>query len=166
MHCPSCGITASPDQQFCRSCGMNLETVGKLVEQHSGSVSSSLTRAEKSRAEQQIVRSMFTTLMIAMAIMGVGIFLLVINKTFHLGAAVGLLATLVLLGGTGCAAFAVLNGVRRGASLTVGRSQLELPDATDKSLPTNPFPEALPSVTERTTQLISSTSTNDQELRR
>src|SRR6185436_20200506 len=101
MHCPSCGITASPDQQFCRSCGMNLETVGKLVEQHSGSVSSSLTRAEKVRAEQQIVRSMFTTLMIAMAIMGVGIFLLVINKTFHLGAAVGLLATLVLLGGTG-----------------------------------------------------------------
>src|SRR5829696_2733811 len=34
MFCPSCGATNSPDQRFCRGCGMNLELVAQsLLEQ-------------------------------------------------------------------------------------------------------------------------------------
>jgi len=163
MHCPNCGKPATPDQQFCRSCGMGLESVSKLVEQQSGTVSSSLTKGEQVRAEHEIVRGMFTTLMIGIAIIGIGIFLLVINKTLALGSAVSLLASLLLLCGTGYAAFGVLNSIRKGASLGVGRSQTQLPDAKNKSLPTNPFPQALPSVTERTTQLITSSGTEHEQ---
>jgi len=155
MHCPNCGKVATPDQQFCRSCGMNLESVGKLVAEHSSAISPSQTKIEKARAEQEIVRRMFTSLMIGMAILGFGVFLLVVNKSFRLGMPVSLLASFLLLGGTGYAAFAVLNAIRKGASLPLGTAAKELPvTASDKSLPTNPVPEQLPSVTERTTQLI------------
>ena len=34
MHCPACGANASPDQKFCRACGLSLERVpGLLAEQ-------------------------------------------------------------------------------------------------------------------------------------
>jgi hypothetical protein len=141
---------------------MSLESVGKLVELHSAVSSPAQQKAEKLRAEHEIVRIMFTSLMIGIAILGVGVFLLVVNKTLHLGAVVSMLASFLLLGGTGYAAFAVLNGIRKGVSLDAGKSAAQLPPATDKSLPTNPFPEALPSVTERTTQLISSSGTEQE----
>jgi len=35
MHCPSCGTDTTLEQRFCRSCGMDLETVSKLVAAHS-----------------------------------------------------------------------------------------------------------------------------------
>lgn len=164
MHCPNCGTTATSGQQFCRSCGMGLETVVKLVEQHSGAISPSPTKAEKVRAESEIVQSMFTALMIGLAIIGIGILLLVVNKTLNIHPTVNILASFLLLGGTGYAAYAVLNSVRKGASLSVGRSQQELPHSTDKSLPTNPFGEALPSVTEGTTQLIATRIIDKSEL--
>jgi hypothetical protein len=31
MHCPRCGTAASANQQFCRSCGLNLEQVAELI---------------------------------------------------------------------------------------------------------------------------------------
>jgi len=31
MHCPRCGTNATVDQQFCRSCGLNLEKVAELI---------------------------------------------------------------------------------------------------------------------------------------
>jgi hypothetical protein len=143
---------------------MGLETVVKLVEQHSGAISPSPTKAEKVRAENEIVRSMFTALMIGMAIIGIGVLLLVVNKTLNIAPTVNILASFLLLGGTGYSAYAVLNGVRKGTSLAIGRSQQQqLPHATDKSLPTNPFAAELPSVSEGTTQLISSRSTEQEQ---
>ena len=31
MHCPRCGTTAAPNQQFCRSCGLRLDKIAELV---------------------------------------------------------------------------------------------------------------------------------------
>lgn len=31
MHCPRCGTLATPGQQFCRSCGLNIEQVAALI---------------------------------------------------------------------------------------------------------------------------------------
>jgi hypothetical protein len=92
---------------------MGLETVVKLVEQHSGAISPSPTKAEKVRAENEIVRSMFTALMIGMAIIGIGVLLLVVNKTLNIAPTVNILASFLLLGGTGYSAYAVLNGEQR-----------------------------------------------------
>jgi hypothetical protein len=152
MHCPNCGKPASTDQQFCRACGMNLENVGKLVTQHVGTPAAKLQKAE---LEQAIVRSMFNWLMWGMLIIGIGVVMLVLNKNFDFGKMFGLVSSLLVLGGTGVAAAGVLNGIKRGASISGRRpaNQLSssLPDT--KSL-NNPIPAELTSVTERTTQLI------------
>lgn len=31
MHCPRCGTIATPSQQFCRGCGLNLEKVAEIL---------------------------------------------------------------------------------------------------------------------------------------
>jgi hypothetical protein len=45
MHCPRCGTSAGEGQQFCRTCGLNLEKVAELV-------------AESSPAERRGVESL------------------------------------------------------------------------------------------------------------
>ena len=53
MHCPSCGAETSVDQRFCRSCGMDLETVSKLVVAHSSPEALKLEKARSKRANQE-----------------------------------------------------------------------------------------------------------------
>src|ERR1041384_5418174 len=146
MHCPSCGKPATTDQQFCRACGMSLETVGKLVAKHTGSPAVAQAKLERGEAERAIVRSMFNWMIWGMLLVGIGVVMVVINKNFPIGYWFRLLSSLLVLGGMGIATGGVLNAVRRG---TLPRSQ---PDTNE--LPTSPIPAELPSVTERTTQLI------------
>ena len=166
MHCPSCGKPATPDQQFCRTCGMNLETVGKLVAHHSATPAQIQDRITKSEAEQIIVSRMFTWLTWGMIVLGLGVAMLVVNKYFDIGRWFQLVSSFFLLGGTGMAAAGVLNGIRQGVNVSGMRSiPAELPNQEPKSLPTNPFPEALPSVTEGTTKLISAEDSRTTESR-
>ena len=139
---------------------MALEAIGKLVAQHSSAVTPSQTKLDKVRAEQQIVQYMFKWLSIGMIIIGIGVLMLVLNKTFDFGTIFKLVSSLVLIGGTGCAAFGVLNAIRKGTALTVANSTQQLTQADERSLPTG-YPEAFPSVTERTTQLIGNTRTDE-----
>ena len=135
---------------------MSLETISKLVAEHApSSITPSPGKIDKARREQEIVQQMFKAIMVGMLILGVGLLMLVLNKNFDFGKWFGLASSFLLLGGTGYAAFAVLNAIRRGASLPLGAKLDALPEVTERSLPTKEFPQALPSVTERTTRLIS-----------
>src|SRR6185369_14420 len=146
MHCPNCGKPAAGDQQFCRSCGMSLETVGKLVVQHSSSSVEVQRRNDKAAREQAAVRTMFNWIMLGMIILGIGVAMIIVNKNFDIGKWFSLLSSFLILGGTGVATAGFLNAVRQAANITGPPNQ--------KSLPTNPVPDELPSITERTTQLI------------
>ena len=171
MHCPTCGKPATADQQFCRNCGMNLEAVGKLVVRHTASPEEVQRRIDKAQRDREIARRMFTWMTWGMLVMGIGVVMIVFNKTFDIGKWFKLLATLTTLGGCGIAAGGLLNGMKRGIELS-GRSaprelrepktQILAESDTPKSFPTNPFPDALPSVTERTTQLINSSELRKQ----
>jgi hypothetical protein len=92
---------------------------------------------------------MFNWLMFGMIILGIGVAMLVINKNFDIGRWFSLLSSFFILGGTGIATAGVLNAIRRGTSL-VG---MRLPNKKSL-LPTNSIAAELPSITERTTQLI------------
>ena len=164
MHCPNCGKPATAEQQFCRGCGMSLDSVGNLVAQHSSSIAPSQSKLDKARREQAIVQYMFKWLSIGMIIVGIAVLMLVANKYFDLGKWFGLVTAVLMIGGVGVASCGVLNAIRKGASLPVTKGPKELPlAASDKSLPTNPSPESLASVTERTTQLIGSRGSRQEQ---
>ena len=146
MHCPNCAQPATADQQFCRSCGMSLEAVGKLVAQHSSSPAEVQKKLDRTELEREMVRYMFNWIMWGMIILGIGAAMIVVKKQFDLGKWFGLLSSFLILGGAGVAAVGVINAIRRSLGISASPS--------NKSLPTSPLPTALPSVTERTTQLI------------
>jgi hypothetical protein len=52
MHCPRCGTAASAGQQFCRSCGLNLEKVAELI----GESSAAETRGSGSLRLKELQR--------------------------------------------------------------------------------------------------------------
>jgi hypothetical protein len=141
---------------------MNLSPVGELVSHHVGSVEP-LTEAFQGKSEQEIVRCMFNWIWRGMIVLGIGVVMLVAAKNFVLlkwynpdiAFWLRTLSTFIILGGTGMSAFGVVNALRQGASLSGGRPKTAIAEPVEtKNLPTNPIPPALPSVTERTTQLI------------
>jgi hypothetical protein len=151
---------------------MSLEAVGKLVARNSASPAEIQKRIDKAEAEKIIVSRMFTWIMWGMMIMGIGIVMLVVNKSFDFGKWFKMISSVVTLGGAGIAAAGVMNSMRQGVQLSGRRSPIEIapkPEAATlaegKALPTNEFPEAPTSVTERTTQLISGESSATENRR-
>jgi len=139
---------------------MNLLMVGQLVAQHAGEPQDKISRR---KPDQEIISCMFKWIWWGIVVLGLGILMLVTGKTLantkvidpFIAGWLRLISTYVILGGTGMSAFGVLNALRQGASLSSGRGSTELTEVVEKKqLPTNPIPPALPSVTERTTQLI------------
>ncbi|HET6975132.1 MAG TPA: zinc ribbon domain-containing protein [Pyrinomonadaceae bacterium] len=155
MHCPNCGKSAEKEQQFCRACGMRLDTVGKLVAQHAASPVEKQKKLAKAECERVIVRRMINWMIWGMIVLGLGVFLVVLNKSIDLGTWVKFLSSVLILSGVGLAMAGVLGAIKQGASLQQKPSTKEI-DATpdEESLPAHLTPVALPSITERTTQLI------------
>ena len=133
---------------------MSLETVGKLVAKHTGSPAAAQAKLDRAEAEKAIVRNMFTWMMWGMLLVGIGVVMILINKSFPIGNWFRLLSSLLVIGGMGVATGGVLNAIKRGTLPSrMEREQLSgSPDTNE--LPTSRLPAELPSVTERTTQLI------------
>lgn len=128
---------------------MSLEAIGKLVAQHSASPVEVQNKLDKVAREQAAVRTMFNWIALGMIILGIGIVMIAVNKNFDIGKWFSLLSSLFILGGTGVATAGVLNAVRGASSISGKRTE------NQKSLNTGSvMPEQLPSITERTTQLL------------
>ena len=127
---------------------MSLETIGKLVAQHSSSPVEVQNKIDKIASEQAVVRNMFNWLTVGMMILGMGVAMIVVNKTFDIGKWFSLLSSFFILGGAGVATAGVLNAVR-GASSISGRRQ-----PIEKSLGADSVQGELPSITEQTTQFF------------
>jgi len=98
---------------------------------------------------------MFNWLMLGMIVIGVGIAMLVVNKYFDLGKWFSLVSASLLLGGTTIATAGVLNAIRQGVRVSGRQPNDQISRSLEpKLLPTNPIPASVPSITERTTQLI------------
>jgi hypothetical protein len=153
MHCPTCGKETPTDQKFCRSCGMNLEIVGQLVAGHSSSDNAKLRRVNADKAGLALLVKWLSW---GLLMFGVGMVLLFISKSFALGPMMRLVSFLVVMLGTGLSMYGILGGMRAGISAGGSApSPNKLPPAKDtKSLPEERIHVPLPSVTERTTQLI------------
>jgi choline-glycine betaine transporter len=156
MHCPSCGNESSLDQKFCRQCGFDLAPISKLLVQHADSDESEVNKSDQ---EKLIVRRMFKVMGWGLLIILLGVVLLTAKKGFELDKIVQLMATLFLLVGTTVAGYSIFAAVRQGTtpagkkSATRKRAQVDEAHIT-KELAEGRIPVPVPSVTERTTQLI------------
>jgi hypothetical protein len=136
---------------------MNLESVGQLVAQHSLTpLAQTPIKIQKAENERAVLQRMVQRIMWGMLILGIGIIFLVANKSFDLRL-LSLLASAFTLGGAGLAGYGVLAALRDGMAPSGGRLPVRSSEAADvKSLPTEPVPLPLASVTEGTTQLFTS----------
>jgi hypothetical protein len=133
---------------------MGLDPVGKLVTEHA-STTLPERKARKSELEQEIIRRMFTWMAWGMLILGIGIVMVVTNKAFAIGEVFKFVSTLLILGGVGVITGGVFRAITEGTRISGRRPVDQILSAEDtKSLPTREMPASLPSVTERTTQLI------------
>ena len=133
---------------------MSLESVGKLVAKHTSSPAAVQAKLDKAEAEKAMVRSMFNWMIWGMLLVGIGVVMFVVNKNFPIGDWFRLLSSLLAIGGMGLMVGGVLNAVRRG-TLPSRREPAQLAGPVDTNeLPSTRIPAELPSITERTTQLI------------
>jgi len=160
MHCPNCGNQSELDQKFCRKCGFNLEPVSKLIVNNPDAGQRKLEKAER---EKLALRRMVSWMMWGMLILLIGVVVIVINKTFNLDPLVKLIGTFITLGGVSVTMYGLLDTMRGGkgrpksGAIDIGSQPLNLEESvkadTTRELEGR-LPVPLPSVTERTTQLI------------
>jgi|SRR5215471_606020 len=156
MHCPNCGNESDLDQKFCRQCGFNLAPVSKLIQAGSGDES----QLDKVERDKLVVRRMVSWMMWGLLIMLIGIVFTVVNKQLKVDQLVGLVGTLLILGGVSVATYGVLDALRcAGLKKQQPKAMAAAPEnEIEQASPTKELEERLPipiaSVTERTTQLI------------
>ena len=155
MYCPNCGTEISSDQSFCRACGLGLEKIAQsLVEQRPNEFAESLQQ-RKERIERWGVA--------ALSVFGLGVLSVPLYKIAMMMlegrvlAGLGFLALILVLG---CGLLAVIlfakaNEVGEAKSKGRGGSPATLPktNTTAKLLPSDQL-DSVPSVTERTTELL------------
>lgn len=136
---------------------MSLGSVTKLVAAHSGEISPDEQALSRAEAERRITRTMFTWMSWGILIAGIGIAMLVINKSFDIGRWFLNCASFLLLGGTGIAIFGFFKAMRDGINLPAKLPAQSIAQAEPtKALPPDRVAAPLSSITERTTQLIPS----------
>lgn len=157
MYCPNCGTKLSIDQKFCRSCGLALEKIAQsLAEQLPTKLDESL-QEQKNKLERLGVTFM--------GIFFLGLLILFLYKVGHslmlsygaFLAALGLLALVVILGSAVLAIilFAKAKDVEEEAATRRRLQQSkEVSEGSTARLLPESYLEPVPSVAERTTELL------------
>ena len=157
MFCPNCGNENSIEQKFCRSCGLSLEKAAQsLAEQ----LPSKLTKAQRSQKEKYERLGM-----IALSLFGLGIFGMILygvvyrvifvqGRTWEGLGVLGFIA-LIACGILASIFFAQANESDKLLIKSKPKPDRELraPSQTGKLLAESEL-EPVPSVTERTTELL------------
>jgi len=160
MHCPNCGNQSKLEQKFCRQCGFNLEPVSKLIVNNPDAPQLKLEKAER---DKLALRRMVSWMMWGMLILLIGAALINISKQLQLDPLVKLIGTFLTMGGVSVTMYGLLDTIRGGKGRTKPRaidsvsptvdSEESVKADTTRELEGR-LPVPLPSVTERTTQLI------------
>lgn len=155
MYCPNCGKQTSADQKFCRACGLGLEKIAQsLGEQLPARVDQSLL-ARKDRLEKLGVG--------ALSVFGVGVlgYLLypVAQRVLAEGSLLGKLALVGWIIMLGCGLVSVILFARakelgeQASKRQVQPNEIGAGGSTKELLPEGNF-EPVPTITERTTELL------------
>ena len=157
MYCPNCGNQTSTEQNFCRSCGLSLEKIAESLAEQLPSQLDANQQSQKERIEKQgvIALSIF-----AAGILGLLLYLVVYKVIFIQGRTLeglGILAFLALIasGLVSVYLFAKANEIGpKNKNRQISGSDEALPSTPTAKLLREGYFEPMPTVTERTTDLL------------
>lgn len=156
MYCPNCGIKTSTDQNFCRACGLGLETIAlSLNEQLPAKVDRSL-QERKERLEKLGVAalSVFGLGVLSFLLYTIGYKLMVSQGRLLAGLAILGLIIMIACGLASVILFAKANEIEKEATKRKPQPNLTTGTESTKELLTEGHFEPVPAVTERTTDLL------------
>lgn len=163
MYCPNCGQVTPTEQKFCRSCGLNLEKAAQSVVEQLPAVELNKHLRERQR---RIERLLYILGGSAAVVFFVALFWTIINEIIiGKGHVLGGLIFLAFV--LGFVVFALLMLYRESLLRASGKrpeTQPALPQAehTARLLPESRV-EPIPSVTERTTELLRTEKRNESD---
>jgi general stress protein CsbA len=153
MHCPVCGTKASTDQNFCRSCGMELQVISQLIAKHLSATDPTLLLVE---SDADKLHRMPTLLFSGIVSFIIGMALLVTDKMFFHHDWIVLVSVLLLLAGTLITAYGVLSPMwqeKRYHRASLSQPAI-LPQPEPAGLASASHLDAKPSVTDHTTRTL------------
>lgn len=163
MICPQCGLPTLPEQKFCRSCGAGLQMTTRRLTTNAAASEREVTPAIERKADEQ--RGNRLTLW-GFVLMFIGVVIGVVGKMLMHQDAVTVVGVLLSLLGMFLTAFPYLLPQprrRRDYSLSAQPEVLTGSQATTY-LPTHERSvEPVPSVTERTTELLKNSAARRPE---
>lgn len=161
MHCPNCGTRTASEQKFCRACGMALDKVAQiLAEQRPEVIEDELIRRRKEKVELALtllVGGVVSTLVVV--IIWAIIFKVMIGRGEMLKG--GIFLTFIVGGLLALALLLYRESLLEREAKRAAPSQTQLPPAPGtRGLPEPSF-EPVPSVTDRTTELLAAERRGD-----
>lgn len=164
MHCPSCGQKTSAELKFCRSCGMNLDSVARAVAEHldAGQGPESGEPEEKG-SDERAVRNAIYLIFTGFIIVFIGAALAILGKQISpwvkmTGALLALFGILVSI----CSAMyaATREGKKAPRPASPKREpKREMEESSAGELPPGDDFVPVPSVTESTTRNLDTSKT-------
>lgn len=156
MYCPNCGAKTSTDQNFCRACGLRLEKiVASLAEQLPTKMDLTLQQ-QKERYQKMgmALLSVFGLGVLTFILYSVGYKLMLSQGNVLAGLAILGFLVMVVCGLASVVLFAKANEVGEGTSKHSQPATLASGSESTKELLTEGNFEPVPSITDRTTDLL------------
>jgi hypothetical protein len=156
MYCPNCGNQTSSEQNFCRSCGLSLE---KIVQSLTEQLPTDLDLNQQKQKERIEKQGVIALSIFAVGILSLLLYLVVYKVIFVQGRTLeglGILAFLTLMasGLVSVYLFAKANEIgQKTKTREITKDESLTSPSTAKLLREGNF-EAMPTVTERTTDLL------------
>lgn len=157
MFCPNCGAKTSIEQKFCRACGLGLEKIALSLTEQLPTRPDESALSQKERFERLGVAALSVFGFGALAVILYGIVYKLMVTQGKLLAGLGFLGLLIMMG---CGILsAILFAKAKEAEEAAGKRRVQHKDAAVVSTPTKELLtegnfEPVPSVTERTTELL------------